>query len=140
MTPRPLPPFDPKEKSWDDADRATLRDFIRMVANTALKIKVLNVFLYDPYLCLSTEELAHRLQENVLEVQSSVRELHARGAFHYCESFAYADLCSLSFQRHTPAIQHCLCLLRLALRLEPKFVWAQVDSNDSRPHNTLFKA
>ncbi|BCM93961.1 hypothetical protein IAD21_05856 [Abditibacteriota bacterium] len=130
-----LPLFDPKESDWDEAGRATLRDFIHMVANTSLKIKVLSIFLYDPYLCLSSEYVAHQLGDNASDVQRSARELHAAGAFHYCETFGYADLCSLSFQRHTPAIQHCLCLLRLALRLEPEFVWAEVGDSDSLPHD-----
>ncbi|RYX81080.1 hypothetical protein EON83_25680 [bacterium] len=129
--------YDVSEKDWDEAARATLRDFLRAIANTPLKIKILHFFLHDPYLCLSSENLALRINEDAVDVQRRSRELSNDCAFHYCESFGYADLCCLSFNRHTPAIQHCLCLLRLALRIEPEFVWAQVDPRDLRPQNDI---
>ncbi|RYF41764.1 MAG: hypothetical protein EOO38_20365 [Cytophagaceae bacterium] len=129
-----MPLYDLRKGDWDTVGKATLCDFLHIVANTPLKIKILSTFLYDPYLCISSDHLAQRLKEDTADVRRNVRELWSDRAFHYCSSFGYSDLCSLSFQRHTPTIQHCLGLLRLALRLDPEFVWEQVGLADPFPH------
>jgi hypothetical protein len=98
-----------------------------------LKLKILDVFLCDPYLCLSSLYLSHRLGESHSEVQQSARELSACGAFFYCETFAYSDLCCLSFERRSEETKRCLCLLRFALHAEPEFAWSQIKARDKQP-------
>ena len=127
--------FQTDENEWSDNGRETLRDFVRMVAPTPLKIKILTLFVADPYLCLSSEYLAHRLGQGVADVQEGARGLSDAGVFSYCASFAHSDLCCLSFASYTPSVQYCLRLWRLSLSLDPGFVWAQIDAADSQPRN-----
>ena len=128
--------FQTDENEWNDNGRETLRDFVRMVAPTPLKLRILTLFVADPYLCLSSEYLAHRLGEEMVEVQEGARGLSDAGVLSYCASFAHSDLCCLSFASYTPSVQYCLRLWRLSLSVAPGFVWAQIDAADSRHHNT----
>lgn len=124
--------FQIDEGEWDDAGRRSLSDFVRLVAPTPVKIKILNLFLSDPYLCLSSEYLGHRLGEEVDDVRKSARELSDAHAFSYCPSFAHSDLCCLSFASYSPTVQYCLRLWRLSLSIAPNFVWEQLDAADSQ--------
>lgn len=121
--------LEPQTAQWEGGDREVLCEFVRDVVGTPLKFKVLQLFLFDPYLCLSSDFVARRIGEQTLDVRQSVRELHAQGVINYCKSFAYSDLCCLAFAHRPPAVQHRLRLLRFALRIEP----ALVESLLSRP-------
>lgn len=123
--------FQTNENEWNDSGRETLRDFVQLVVPAPLKIKILTLFVADPYLCLASEYVAHRLREEIADVQRSARELSDAGVLSYCASFAHSDLCCLSFASYTPSIQHCLRLWRLSLALAPGFLLAQIDSADS---------
>ncbi len=107
---------------WEGAEREVLCDFVRHVVGTPLKFKVLHLFLFDPYLCLSSDFVAERIGEQLFDVRQGARELHAQGVINYCESFAYSDLCCLAFAHRPPLMQHRLRLLRFALRTEPALV------------------
>ena len=122
--------FQTDESDWNEDGRRTLRDFVHLVASTHLKVKILNLFVADPYLCLSSEYVALRLGADIASVQRSARELSDANTFSYCASFAQSDLCCLSFASYLPAIQHCLRLWRLSLSMAPGFVCEQLDTAD----------
>lgn len=119
------------EAHWGEGSRALLDSFLAHVANMRLKVQILALFLSDTGLCLSSESLAKRLNEPVLETQNAARELCEDGVLHYCPHFAFADLCSLSLPFLLPAMRLQLGLLRFALRHEPEWVWNHFEARQS---------
>ena len=107
-------------------------EFVRDVIQTPTKFKILHLFLLDPYLCLSSDFVAQRIGERMLDVQEGARELHAQGAFNYCRPFAYSDLCCLGFAHRPPETQHLLRLLRFSLRIEPQLIESLLGEFDFR--------
>lgn len=93
---------------------------LREVANSALKVRVLELFLTHPDLSLSTFELAFRLNVSTSEIQEVVLELAAAQALSY---FATSDQCSLEWTEINEKVVQGYEALSVALRETPESVW-----------------
>lgn len=117
---------------WDDHSQEQLQDFLEAVANTPLKVKILQLFLSDPGLCLSSSVLADRIEQPPFETRQAVQQLNRAGALNYSPHFAFTDLCSLSISRLPEAMRQQLCLFQVALRRQPETVWGYFNANDQK--------
>jgi len=103
-----------------------LQDFVRHVANSRIKIDILQYFngrsadsrRGAPF--ASTAELAGKIHQDLPAVQSAVQELRAAGVISYGPAFGDDDLCYVNDKLHTPEIMHGLAALFSALASNPQ--------------------
>lgn len=106
-------------KGLSDGMRGHLEAFLRTVANSALKVRVLEFFLAQPGVCVGTGQLAERLRVDHQEVRDAVQELGWQGALTFCPYFGRGDLCLMNPQYQTEQMKRDLNILMLALRHAP---------------------
>jgi hypothetical protein len=100
-----------------------LKAFLRTTANTVTKVRLLHFFLIHPEVCLSSQELAARLELDAQDVCGALQTLNDAGALIYSPSFGYSDLCLILPGYHTPAMKRDLETLRSALQTDADCVW-----------------
>ena len=113
----------PAAEKRDSLSAAALDNFLASVANTALKVRVLQFFSKQPGVCLSSAQLAERIRANSDEVKSALQELNDDGALTFCPHFGYGDLCLMNPNYHTTMMKRDIKLLLHALKARPEQIW-----------------
>ncbi|HEX8551266.1 MAG TPA: hypothetical protein VF681_06875 [Abditibacteriaceae bacterium] len=108
-----------------------LRSFLRDVANSPLKVRILQLFLTQSGVCISSVQLAERIGSDSAEVRVALQELNHEGALMFCPHFGHSDLCLMNGRYQTDGMKRNLQLLLGALREKPESVWMHLKNIDS---------
>lgn len=103
-----------------------VREFLDAVADTHTKLHVLEFFLLHSGICVSSGQLATRLDISQEAVREALRPLHDEGVLTYCPYFGNADLCLMNANYHTTAMKQHLSRLKKAMDEDASAVWAHI--------------
>lgn len=101
----------------------SLEWLLREVADSSLKVRVLELFLTHPGLSLSTFQLAFRLNISTFQAQQAVAQLAAMNALSYHSVFGYSDQCTLDESLLSDEMACGQIALLDALRHTPELIW-----------------
>ena len=105
---------------FDEAMRLDLQLFLTNVANSPLKIRVLQFFLAQPGACVGTAQLAERLGLPHQHLRDAVQELGWQGAITFCPYFGHGDLCLMNAKYQSETMKRDLNIFQLAMRHAPE--------------------